>query len=242
MILAKTIHSLADLLWRPRCAACDAFVPDRDDEPFESVFCETCLVSLVPVSAPRCPRCGIPFDSAGADHLCGQCLAHPPQFVEAHIPYQYGGALRDAVTRFKYLPAPWLHRPLATLMYEAIAEATGFTAIVPVPLHRKRLSRRGFNQSALLAGVISHRLEVPLVTGRLRRVRDTPPQARHGRQERMDALTNAFEVKRPGPLQGASILLVDDVVTTTATVRAASAALKAAGAARVEIAAIARAV
>lgn len=242
MLLKETIEALAGLVWPPTCAACGERLVDTPPYPESAAFCPGCRETLVPVSSPRCPACGLPFESSGDDHLCGRCLALPPPFRAAHIPLQYGGALKAAVSRLKYRSAPWLQRPLGNLLARAIPSTVEANIVVPVPLHPRRLSRRGFNQSALIASVVARSLGRPLVTGSLRRVVDTPPQARHGRDERLEALVGAFAVPRPGPVEGRAVLLVDDVVTTTATVRSASRALAAAGALRIDIAALARAV
>jgi ComF family protein len=110
-----------------------------------------------------------------------------------------------------------------------------------VPLHRRRLVERGFNQSALLASHLSRRLALPLDTGSLRRVEDTPPQAAMARSQRLTALRNAFAVDSGQRLRGGRVLLVDDVVTTTATVRAAARVLRRASADAVEVVSLARA-
>jgi ComF family protein len=113
--------------------------------------------------------------------------------------------------------------------------------IVPVPLHPRRIAQRGFNQSALLAAEVARRHVLPLDTGVLRRVVDTAPQVRQARSERLRSLRSAFAVRRRDRIAGAGVVLLDDVVTTTATVRAASAALIEAGAAWVNVISLARA-
>lgn len=194
----------------------------------------------MPSRSPRCPRCASAFESGGADHTCGSCLADPPPFGSVRAPYLYGGALADAISRFKYSSATWLAGPLAGLMNEVeITDAAEL--VLPVPLHPTRLVARGFNQSALLAAALARRLGLPLDTSAMARIADTPPQARQGRAERLGALRGAFAVRRTERVRDRRVLLVDDVVTTTATVRAASRALLAAGAAAVDVVALARA-
>ena len=230
----------ADLLWTPRCAACDAPIAYEGADLERAAFCEACASSLDRALSPRCPRCGLSFEVRGRDHLCGRCLADPPPFESLAARYAYGGALSDAITRFKYGPAPWLAAPLARLMAESFAPPGPVDLVVPVPLHPKRLRERGFNQAALLARWIPRAAGAPLDTACLRREIDTPHQAGLTAARRLDALAGAFRARPRERLRGARVLLVDDVATTTATVRAAAAALLFAGAGAVSVQCLAR--
>lgn len=234
------VAAIADLLWAPRCAACDARLDARPGDPERAAFCATCALSLVAVGSPGCPRCGLPFDGGGADHLCGGCLRSPPPFARLTARYAYGGALAGAVARFKYGPAPHLAAPLSSLLFGGYAPPD-VDLVVPVPLHPRRLRRRGFNQAALLLGRAPRSLRAKVSTSSLRRIADTPHQAGLGRRERLEALAGAFGAAPSPGLAGARVLLVDDVATTTATLRAASAALLAGGARSVEALCLARA-
>ncbi len=153
----------------------------------------------------------------------------------------YGGPAVDALTRFKYGLNPALARSLALMMLPVL-EDTELDAIVPVPLHPKRLKERGFNQSALLARVLASRLRLPYHPTVLKRIKDTVAQAGLSRTARLANLKGAFLVPRPRAIRDKRLLLVDDVVTTTATIREASATLCRAGAATVSVCAVARAV
>jgi ComF family protein len=240
MTFLRLVSSAADLLWAPRCAACDAPVGHEGGDVERAVFCEPCLVSLDRAWSPRCPRCGLSFDAGAGDRLCGRCLAQPPPFESLVARYAYGGALSSAISRFKYAPAPWLAAPLARLLFEAYAPGAPVDVIVPVPLHPRRLRERGFNQASLLACRGTRSLGAPLDTGILRRVVDTPHQAGMSAAQRLEALEGAFRTRPRRRLLGARVLLVDDVATTTATVRAAAAALVAGGARSVEVLCLAR--
>ncbi|MCK9463706.1 MAG: ComF family protein [Proteobacteria bacterium] len=240
MALLRLISSAADLLWPPRCAACDAPIRLAGVDAERAAFCEACSSSLVRAASPRCPRCGLSFEADGGDHLCGRCLAEPPPFESLSARYAYGGALSAAITRFKYGPAPWLAAPLARLLAEGLAHAGPIDLVVPVPLHPRRLRARGFNQAALLASRLPRAIGAPLDTGLLRREVDTPHQAGLTAARRRDALAGVFRARPCGRLRGARVLLVDDVATTTATVRSAAAALVAAGAGAVSVLCLAR--
>ena len=143
----------------------------------------------------------------------------------------FGGALADAVRRLKYEDHPELARPLGDLLARAGARlAAGVDVIVPVPLASSRLAERGYNQAGLLASRAAARWGLPALARGLRRVRATSPLAKQGAHARKASIEGAFVALHPGPLRGQRVLLVDDVRTTGATLRAAEQALRAAGA------------
>lgn len=187
------------------------------------------LELLLDAVAPRrCLGCG----AVGARSFCDGCgepeplrdagsIADVPLFVAG----AYAGALARAITRFKYEPRPELAAPLARLLLRAASEAALPLDLVwvPVPLHFERLVERGFNQSALLARELARATRRPMAARLLRRQRDTGHQAQLGRDERAENVRNAFVVRRAGPC---AVALVDDVVTTGATIEACIATLK----------------
>jgi ComF family protein len=236
------VAALADLVWPRRCAACDRRLPVGAVDPAARAFCSVCADSLLHVGSPRCPICGLTHGAGLVDHRCAACLADPPAFETARAPYLYGygGALADAISRLKYTGSTWLADPLGALLASAEPAARP-DLVVPVPLHRRRLVERGYNQSALLAARLARRLGAPLEANAIQRIADTPPQARQARHERLAALRGAFAPRSGRRLTGERVLLVDDVVTTTATVRAATRALLRAGAGTVEVVSLARA-
>ena len=237
----RVFSAVLDLFWPVRCVACgnrfDAARGDGRDAP----FCDDCAETLLPIGAPCCPRCGIAFQGAGPSHLCGECLFEPPPFREARAVFQYGAAARDAALRLKYGGVSWIGASLGKSMLAVAREMARPDIILPVPLHPVRLRSRGFNQSALTAGVLASHWGCPLDTRTLRRVRNTPPQARLTREERKRNIRGAFAASSKNRLAGQRVLLVDDVITTGVTVREASRVLLLAGAAVVEVIAFARA-
>ncbi len=256
----RILTALADLLWVPRCSACDNFVAAAGGDSISAAFCPVCAESLVPACSPRCPICGLTFDGTGKDHVCGHCLADRPAFSSSHAPFLYGGAVKQAILRFKYRPAPWLSTQLGRLLFCRDGSEGGLhqlplplagegrdgvlatpDVVMPVPSHPSRLRQRGFNQSALLARYAAAVYRVPLDTNTLRRTRETMPQAGLNRAQRLKHLRDAFTACSTPRLADARVLLVDDVVTTTATVRAAAQALVEAGACRVDVLSLARA-
>jgi ComF family protein len=234
--LSLPLSRALDLLFAPTCAACDRTIPSGDS------LCDTCAVSLV-ATGPACPRCALP--SAGPlSTLCGACRASPPPYDALHAPFLYGGELARALRRLKFDGRREVARALAPLFAPALVRAaTEVDLVIPVPLHRRRLARRGFNQTALLLRHARVRTLAPVDLLSLRRTRATSPQTGLDRTARRRNVDGAFAVvpSRVTRIAGRSILLVDDVGTTGATLAAAARALRAAGAAAVTAFCVARA-
>ncbi len=218
------------LLYPEHCAACEVLI----DAPG---FCARCAGSLYPTT-PCCPVCALP-EEGGAPVMCRRCRASPPPFARVIAPWRYGGELAVAIRRLKYGGArgagrPDLARPLGALLAPHLPRDVD--VVVPVPLHPRRLAERGFSQAAAVARAA--RPPAP-VRDLLRRQRATDEQAGLTRAARGRNVKGAFVAARR--LDGQRVLLVDDVVTTGATAAACTRALRAAGAASVVVAALARA-
>ena len=198
---------------------------------------------MLDLIAPRtCVACDQRLDvldiAPGAERgFCAACgpLLEPIQ--DGPAAYEYGGPLADAVQRFKYGGREDVGASLGRLVTPLASRHRGqVDAVVPVPLHPRRRARRGFNQAAQLAAPLASALGVPMKRRWMRRVRDTPAQAKLGFAARATNLDDAFAARG---VAGARILLFDDVLTTGATLNAARATLERAGAARVRIACLA---
>ena len=193
--------------------------------------------------APLCGRCGIPFE-VPLDGECAVCLSHPPSFDRARAILRYDDVSRAPILALKHADrldlvpgfSQWLERAGRELI-------AGSDLIVPMPLHRFRLWRRRYNQAAELARALSRRSGLPLDTAALIRSRPTPSQgAMPSAKARRRNVLGAFRVPDREKVAGRHVLLVDDVLTTGATAEAASRALRRAGAAGVQILALARVV
>ncbi|HJU63782.1 MAG TPA: ComF family protein [Candidatus Binatia bacterium] len=237
---------LVDWLYPPRCRACSGTIYGRDAE----YFCADCWARIRLVAHPLCNLCGQPFpDAPGDDHRCAGCLTRTPYFVRARAWACYPREeiaehpLRQVLQKFKYGRKVSLGKPLGRLMAhgcQEFLEASSIDLIIPVPLHPKRLRWRGFNQSLLLARQVSRMREVPVDPFLLYRSRETPPQTQLTEEERRKNVRGAFALDAAKPLKGKSVLVVDDVYTSGATVNECSRVLVRGGAKAVHVLTLAR--
>ena len=191
-----------------------------------SFLCARCETSLPRLKPPYCQKCAQPVPPGT---LCSQCATAPPALDGIRAPFLMEGAIREAVHSLKYrnlrAAAPTLGRLLAQWLKSTPLSGE---VLVPVPLHKRRLRVRGYNQSALLAKEVAKSTGLPMKEDLLIRTRDTPPQVSLSLQERIGNVEGSFELARDG--RGLKIILVDDVVTTGSTLSACGTALRAGGA------------
>jgi ComF family protein len=216
----------------------------------EGSFCDDCWRMIRLITPPYCPCCGEPFRSpmtltSSPEYRCGACRAQPPHFDHARAVGRYEGPLRQAIHLLKYRGKLHLKQPLLRLALEHFDThfpATVFDAIIPVPLHRERLMQREFNQATVLAKGLAHYLHVPILERLLVRVRSTRPQVELSGRERRQNVKQAFAVTDAAALEAKQVLVVDDVFTTGATLGEVARTIKVAGAAQVDVFALARVV
>ncbi len=246
LVLAGQVgRALVDAVLPPLCVACRADV----DTP--GCLCGPCWSRIPFIAPPFCDRLGTPFETdpgvvwPGRPPVSPKALADPPAYGRARAVASYDGVVRDLVHGLKYADRLEIAPPLARLMARAGAELlAGADALVPVPLHVRRLWRRRFNQSALLAHGIARESGVPVRPDWLERRRATAPQVGLERGPRAANVAGAFAVPEPMAveLRGRRLVLVDDVLTTGATIDACAKALLRAGARSVDVLVFARVV
>jgi ComF family protein len=229
-----------DSVLPPLCLGCNEIV----DEP--GSLCAVCWPGFSFISAPYCVRCGVPFaEEIGAEAQCGACLRRPPRFRRARAALVYDDKSRQLVLPFKHgdrtdmagTCGAWMARAGSELLAEA-------ELIAPVPLHWRRLFSRRYNQALLLARAAARRRPVRLAPDLLRRARWTGSQAGLKAEERRRNVRRAFELhpRWVDAVRNKTVLLVDDVLTTGATVEACAQVLQRAGARHVDVLTLARVV
>ncbi len=214
------------MLFPPVCPLCEKAIVEED-------LCHGCMkgFSGLKIHSPLCTRCGVPFaDTGSKDHHCGRCCKKEPPYVQARSVFNYDGAVLDAIHSLKYRHnvaiAPALGRLIAL---SGCVPDEKIDLVAPVPLHPARLGQRGFNQSLLLARPLASALCVKIDYTNLKKTRPTKDQIGLDEKERAENMKGAFDAP-PKAFDGKTVLLVDDVYTTGATIRACSGALALAGA------------
>jgi len=235
--LLQPLYDLLDFMLPAVCPFCSQLLPPGD----ETGFCCSCRQQIPPLPVAACRHCALPYPTDIADdHLCATCLNEKkPLFERVIAAGVYDGALKEAIHRFKYRDKINLDRPLAELIWSELKRIEPPDLIIPVPLHPRRLRQRTYNQSELLAHLLGKKLNRPVILRQLIRHRHTPPQQGQSAADRKKNLQDAFSLIHP--LHGEAILLVDDVLTTGATVRECCRVLKKNGAGRITVAVLARA-
>ncbi|QPK65341.1 ComF family protein [Methylomonas sp. LL1] len=203
-------------------------------------LCKACFDDL-PRNLDCCYRCGQPFDMAiSAPQLCGRCLRKSPSFDETHAPFLYDDSLRYLITQLKFHRHYKHARLLGTLLARYLAETAELPeCIIPVPLHRNRYRQRGFNQAIEIARHLSSQLSIPLLLNACIRDRDTAHQTELPAKQRLKNMRRAFSAAKPLAYQ--HVAIVDDVMTTGATIGALAIELKRQGVNRVDVWVCARA-
>lgn len=214
----RYIDAVLDFFFPRACVHCG----QRGD-----LLCQNCLRHLTPVG-PACPKCGRPQAN---NSLCAICWGRESPVDGIHSPYRFQGILRTAIHEFKYHGLRSMAEPLAHLLanYLVINPMPG-DVLLPVPLHSRRLKERGYNQSSLLTSHLGRLTGIPIEENTLIRLKNTPPQVRASSADARRSNVDGAFVCRNEHLHGRSVIIIDDVCTSGATLEACAAAVKAAGA------------
>jgi len=215
-----------------------------------SYICENCWDKTKWLKMPHCSRCGKPFPASLASRevpslLCAECRQDLSPFKKIFAPTLYEGVMKEAIHLLKYRRKKGIMKRLEKILkvyfFQTDLPFSKFDLVVPIPLHRKKLKERGFNQAELLARVIATHFGLELVKNNLQRVKITRSQTSLSKPQRIENIKGAFQFRNKGKFQAKKILLVDDVYTTGTTVREAARVLKKAKAGDVYIFTLARA-
>ncbi|MCE3233438.1 MAG: competence protein ComF [Rickettsiaceae bacterium] len=225
--------SALDTIFPPQCMACRKFVQEKGG------LCHSCWEAIDFISSPQCDKCGVPFELAThTELLCGKCISDAPKYYKARAVFLYDDSSSSIITRFKYGDqihtsssfAKWMVRVGQEVLKDA-------DVVVPVPLHKRRLFSRRYNQSALLANSIGVEAGIDACNDMLLRVKNTKPQAGLTLNQRAVNVKGAFALnpKHKAKVIGKNVILVDDVITTGSTINACVNALLKAGAGQVSV-------
>ncbi len=262
--LKKFYKIFLDAVFPSRCIVCGIFFTcDNERHSFgiektdlitlsfknvmEGFLCSSCMQNYVEVKSPKCSVCGFMFRSReGKDHICGTCIKKPAKFEKARAYGLYDGALRKTIHCLKYYQKPYLAEPLGLLLFSEFIrnwDPKKVHVIIPVPLHNGRMKKRGFNQSFQLVRKWpewSNKMGFDYIIDNidpdiLRRKKRTKSQVGMGKEERVKNMRGVFEVAYPLKIEGKKVLLIDDVLTTGATVNECAGLLAKKGAQSVDV-------
>jgi ComF family protein len=235
--IASVFEPLGTLFFPSHCAHCARRIPAGAD------FCSDCAAAIEPVKVPRCETCSQPFEGLTEAFTCPNCRGAAFHFVCAVSVVRSRAVIRELIHRVKYGREIWLSRVLARILTNGLDDPRladcAFDAIVPVPLHPKRLREREFNQAAVLAHHLSRATGLPVLNA-LSRNRYTGTQTALDRKGRRQNLRNAFAPLKNVNVTDKNLLLVDDVLTTGSTLDACAIVLLEQGAESVRALTVAR--
>jgi len=229
---------MMDFILPPLCLSCDTRVERAHS------LCPACWGKTHFIAPPYCVTCGMPFDApVGDDMQCAHCIANPPEYTRARASMIYDDASKGMILGFKHGDRTYMAQAMGQWMAQAgqaLLQESDY--IVPVPLHRWRLFHRRYNQAALMARIIAAQVNKPLLADCLIRSRHTPQQGHMNRTERAKNVKDAFRVHATHrqAILGKTITLIDDVLTTGATLNECAHTLRTAGAATVHVVTLAR--
>lgn len=231
------LEGSCEILFPRECLVCCRPLKGRS-------LCFRCHPPAPTTSSERCHKCFAPLGSHGDGDMCATCLTYPPPTEHMRYLWEYGGVARDFIRAMKYQPSVYLTRYAATLLRAAtpvLFPKMSWDLIVPIPSSPKMLKKRLFHPCFEIARLLVKDIPGAKVSYALRHARKRSPQARLSHAERLQGLRRFFQVCSPLHIHGKSVLLVEDVITTGATIAAASHALYQAGATRVDVVALAQA-
>ena len=229
-------NSFFELIYPPTCAGCGTSIYGQ-----KNPICSNCMHHLRMISNPICPLCGAPLsaDHDPKSHKCRFCPPGKLYFNKVRSVYSYKDkTIKNLIQSLKFNHQRNLSPPLSRLLYLGFKkyydkDVNKIDALIPVPLHKSRLREREFNQSLLLSREIVLRTNIPLRNDLAQRIRPTPAQSSLDTKKRMKNLANAFAITPNSSVEGLTVLIIDDVMTTGATINTLSKAFKDKGAAKI---------
>ena len=223
------VNHILQIFFPKVCPICTE-VLDREQE-----ICQGCRKKLKYITEPKCKKCGKPFESVDAQsqirQYCGDCQKNRHDYEYGMAVFRYNDEIRESIYRFKYKNQRTYASFYADEMWKVYGRqirAEGIEVMIPVPVSRKKMQKRGYNQAALIARQLAEKTGIPADLHSLARIRDTIPQKELNHQERRKNLNNAFKMDQ-NAVKYKKVLLVDDIYTTGSTIDACAVALKETG-------------
>ena len=215
---------MIELIYPRRCPGCETILESG------TTICGKCYTKLTYITEPSCKKCGKPLENETAEY-CYDCIRKNHAYDSGKAVFAYQGVIKESLYRFKYSDKrdyAYFYAVETVERYGKWIRNRGIDGIVPIPLHRKRRRKRGYNQAELYARFLGELLDIPVHSKMLIRVENTRPQKNLNDAERKNNLKKAFKC-RENIVQSKCILLVDDIYTTGSTIDAAAEELKSAG-------------
>lgn len=236
--MKKYFNQFLNIIFPARCIACGEIAVDVGR------ICGDCWQKIEFVSQQSCERCGVPFEyDVGEGVVCLSCEMNKTSYSRAAFLFKYGDISKNLIHKLKYYDHTYLARYLSSAALRVIKHNfQNCDVVVPVPLHRRRLMRRLYNQSALISKELAKLMEIDFVSNALLKVRHTIPQTFLTKAQREDNVRNSFIVNlsKSHLVLNKNVLLVDDVMTTGSTINECSKILKRAGCKEVFVFTLAR--
>ncbi|MCY3741020.1 MAG: ComF family protein [Candidatus Poribacteria bacterium] len=233
--LREMFETAIVFLYPAKCRVCEGFLAVAS-MPY---ICANCWQDVQYIEPPWCDICGTP----DVNGLCDECAISPPRYGKLRSIAFYHKSLQQAIHLFKFEKKKVFAQPLIQLINAHIpsdCDIAEYDFVLPIPIHKKRLRERGFNQAALLANGIAKVGDMPVLVNTLVRKRHTVAQSSLDRDARQQNIIGAFEVRNPDVIRGKRLLIIDDVFTTGATIREAVSELWTADPAEVDVLTLAR--
>ncbi len=239
LMLQGFFQGLKELVFPDNCLSCRRFL----NSGHHAQLCPSCLSAITANTAPFCLKCSRHLTVPAPDGLCPTCAKTSYAFDQAWGACLYTPKMQELIHHFKYNGKTALKHSFTAIIINFIKcyqlPIDNFDIIIPLPLHSSRLRERGYNQSQLIAELISRHYQLPCITTAMQRIKPTHAQATLEAKQRWTNMEGAFRINTPKSIADKSILIVDDLLTTGATAAAAAQALKEAGAAYVGVLTIA---
>lgn len=237
--MEKILRIITDIIFPAKCIVCNALSTS------DLLLCASCWKEIEFITEPGCSACGFPFDfDMGADALCVSCVKSRPYFDRAFAAFRYTTSSKAFVYKLKYQDQLYIAAFFARFITNKLRNFYEYRIVIPVPMHRNKLRKRLYNQSAILARQVAKTLRLDYFPNILIKTKDTIAQSKLNRERRKQNIVNSFAVLEDykNIIKGHNVILIDDVYTTGATVNECSKILKKAGCKKILVVTMARVV